>query len=585
VKVFKICVFFFLLAGSMTDAEDVVSWVRVYTPDEEAFYSLAYRDDLDVAATRYPGYVDLVAQQSTLDRLASTGLSYEYLQYDCLSPESFGGRAYDGYRNYDELVADLNALASGYPDICTLSNLGQGHVGLGDIWLLKVSDDVAGDEPDEADLFIVGCHHAREPMSVEVPVSFATYLCEGYATDPDVQNIVDNLEFYILPCLNPDGWVYDDVEGTRNWWRKNGYDWPGDEPLDYDWGEGTGVDPNRNYTYMWGYDDEGSSPNWYSQIYRGPSAGSEPENQAVITLAEEKSFDSAITFHQYGELILWPWGYKSTPTPDDYRFEEIAQVMYEEIYNHLGYGYYCSQLGTINGDLTDYLYGNSRTLGFTIELNESFYPDDSEIEPTCAMMNDVLREWAEWCLDEFTGVEIAYFEARWRDSKVVALTWDVSTDTETAGFNVYRESDIGCSRERINRELVYGQGPYVYVDADVNPNLSYDYYLEAIDENGVPESFGPVHIDAAEGSKKAFALYQSKPNPSEGKAVIAFDIPADAAVELVLYDVAGRTVTTLVDDTLPAGEHTADVIGLPSGVYVYRLDAGDFTAARKMVIK
>ncbi|UCE26157.1 MAG: hypothetical protein JSW52_07270, partial [Candidatus Coatesbacteria bacterium] len=161
-KVLRVCVLFSVLSGSTAEAEDVVSWVRVYTPDENAYYSLVYRDDLDIASSRYPDHVDLVARQSTLDVLASTGLSYEYLQYDCLSPESFGGRAYGGYSNYDELLADLNALASNYPEICTLSNLGQGHIGLGDIWLLKISDDVASDEPGEADLFVVGCHHARE---------------------------------------------------------------------------------------------------------------------------------------------------------------------------------------------------------------------------------------------------------------------------------------------------------------------------------------------------------------------------------------------------------------------------------------
>jgi hypothetical protein len=240
-------------------------------------------------------------------------------------------------------------------------------------------------------------------------------------------------------------------------------------------------------------------------------------------------------------------------------------------------------MGAINGDLTDYLYGNFRTLGFTIELNESFYPDDSEIAPTCAMMDDVLREWAEWCLDEFVGIEIAYFEARWRNGKVVVLTWDVSADAETAGFNIYRES--APVRERVNGELISGQGPYLYVDTESNPRRSYDYYLEAIDENGVPELFGPVRVEAAEGSKKAFALYQSRPNPSNGNTVIAFDLPVDTGVKLVLFDVTGRKVTTLVDETLPAGEHTAEVIGFPAGVYIYRLDAGDFIAANKMVIK
>lgn len=574
----------FLLVVSI-NAEDVVSWVRVYTPDEGVYYSLVYRDDLDIAASHYPDHVDLVTPQSTLDGLASAGLSYEYLQYDCLSPESFGGRGYGGYSNYNELTADLDALASNYADICTLSNLGQGRVGLGDIWMLKISDDVTDDEPGEADLFIVGCHHAREPMTVEVPISFATYLCENYSTDSEIRNIVDNLEFYILPCLNPDGWIYDDVENTRNWWRKNGYDWPDDEPLDYGWGEGTGVDPNRNYTYMWGYDDYGSSPNWDSQIYRGPSAGSEPENQAIIALAEEKNFDAAVTFHQYGEVILWPWGYTYTPTPDDDRFVEMVQVMNDAIYDHLGYEYSSSQLGTINGDITDYLYGDFRTLAVTIELNESFYPDDSEIVPTCAMTDDVLRAWAEWCLDEFIGIEIAYFKATWHDGETADIEWDVYGAAETAGFNIYRESGVIRDRERINGELISGRGPYIYVDAEVNPNLSYDYYLEAVSESGVPELFGPVHLVAAGGSKKAFALYQSKPNPSTGSAVIAFDIPADAVVKLVLYDVTGRKVTTIVDDTLPAGEHTAEVTGFPTGVYIYRLDTGDFTATKKMVVE
>ncbi|UCE26736.1 MAG: T9SS type A sorting domain-containing protein, partial [Candidatus Coatesbacteria bacterium] len=229
--------------------------------------------------------------------------------------------------------------------------------------------------------------------------------------------------------------------------------------------------------------------------------------------------------------------------------------------------------------------GNFRTLGFTVELNQSFYPDDSEIAPTCAMTDDVLREWAEWCLDEFTGVEIAYFDARWRNGGEVELTWDVSDAAEVAGFNIYRESELDPARKLVNGQLISGRGPFVYADVEPDPRRSYDYYLEAIDGNGVAELFGPVHLEATEGPKKAFALYQSRPNPSDCNAVIAFDIPADAAVKLVLYDVTGREVTKLVDETLPAGEHTADVSGLPAGVYIYRLNAGDLAAAKKMVIR
>ena len=76
----------FVACGSAYAADDVVSWARVYTPTEEAYQSLVYRDGLDIASTGWPNYVEVIAPQSTLDELAASGFIYEYLQYDCLSP-------------------------------------------------------------------------------------------------------------------------------------------------------------------------------------------------------------------------------------------------------------------------------------------------------------------------------------------------------------------------------------------------------------------------------------------------------------------------------------------------------------------
>jgi hypothetical protein len=575
-----------LIAASTLTAADVVSWARVYTPDEEAYESLVYRHDLDIASARRPDYVDVVAPQSKLDELR---YPYEYLQYDCLSPESFGSRGYSGYHNYDELVADLEALATDYPDICTLTNMGQGHVGLGDIWLLKISDDVETDEPDEADLLITGVHHAREPMSLEVPLAFARYLCKNYAGDPDVQNVVDNLEFYIMPLMNVDGYIYDDVEGERNWWRKNGYDWPGDEPGDYGWGDGTGVDNNRNYPYMWGYDDEGSSGYPGDQTYRGPEAGSEPENQILMDLSQEKRFKAAISYHQHGELILRPWGYYDNYTEDDDKFVEMADVINEEIYNYLGY-YYLSIGGwefyNTNGGFVDYFYGVRGTLAVTIELNESFYPSDTYIRPTCDMMTDAMMAWAEWCIDEFTDVELDYFTAEWNDGSA-ELSWDVAEGYAAAGFNLYRETDDGAGKALVNGELITGESPYKYVDTVASPALSYDYYLEALDESGAPTTHGPVRLEASGGTKAAFALMQTRPNPASGAVTFAFSVPEDTDVELVIYDIIGRKVTTVAEGPFDEGynEYTADLSNLPSGVYVYRLVTGTDSAVRKLVIE
>jgi murein tripeptide amidase MpaA len=90
------------------------------------------------------------------------------------------------------------------------------------------------------------------------------YLLENYGTDPEATYLVDNREMYFVPCFNPDGYEYNrqtDPNGG-GMWRKNRRNNGGSY----------GVDLNRNFGYMWGYDDLGSSPIPSSETYRGPSA-------------------------------------------------------------------------------------------------------------------------------------------------------------------------------------------------------------------------------------------------------------------------------------------------------------------------
>jgi hypothetical protein len=399
---------------------------------------------------------------------------------------------------------------------------------------------------------------------------------------------VDNLEFYIMPLLNVDGYIYDDVEGERNWWRKNGRD-NNEDGIPF--GSYDGVDINRNYTYMWGYDGQGSSGYPGSETYRGPSAGSEPETQIIINLAQEKRFKAAISYHSYGELILRPWGYIDGYCDDDDLFVEMSEVINDEINNH-GRDYEVIggwELYNTNGDFVDYMYGIHSVLGITIELNSEyqggFYPDESLIEPTCDMMTDAMMAWAGWCIDEFTGVELERFAAAWTEGKA-ELSWSLPEGSTAAGFNLYRETGDNPGKILVNREMITGASPYKYVDAGSTPTESYDYYLEAIDESGTATSYGPVHLDAIGGTKAAFALYPTSPNPASGTVTFRFSVPDASKGELAVYDIAGRKVKTVAEGAFAAGEHavTSDLSTVPPGVYIYRLAAGGETAVKKLVI-
>jgi len=82
-----------------------------------------------------------------------------------------------------------------------------------------------------------------------------------------------------------------------------------------------------------------------------------------------------------------------------------------------------------------------------------------------------------------------------------------------------------------------------------------------------------------------FALHPAYPNPSNGITTIAFALPETADIELSVYDIKGRKVTTVAEGNYAPGEYTADVSGLASGIYLYRLNAGDFADTRKIIVK
>ena len=279
------------------------------------------------------------------------------------------------YHSHDEVLTMLTDMeASGVAQTYNIGTSVEGR----DIWAVRISDNPALDE-DEPSVLFVGCHHAREWISVEVPLYLGKYLTDHYATDPEIASMVDNQQIWIVPVLNPDGYEYS--RSTNRSWRKNRRN---NGKNKY------GVDLNRNYGYMWG-DDAGSSGDRGSGTYRGPEAFSEPETCALRDLCLAHDFRSMITYHSYGSEVACTWGYTLDPTPDFCRDRHMADVMETLINNVHNAGYTSPEIyGYLtSGDTTDWTYGIFRIPSITIELRPKtsfeggFVLPENQIIPTC----------------------------------------------------------------------------------------------------------------------------------------------------------------------------------------------------------
>ena len=221
------------------------------------------------------------------------------------TPSSFVVQGtFGGYYSFAQMTAAMDALVAAYPTLVQKTSLGK-SIQNRDIWCLKISDNVSIDEVNEPEVLYTGLQHCREAIGGSSLLFFAQYLAEFYATDQKVKDLVDNREFYIIPCTNPDGWEYNRSTnpngggGHRKNMRNND---PGNP----------GVDMNRNYGIDWG-NCAGASASCGSNVtssdtYWGTAAFSEPETQAIRALVQSHHFVAAIDQHAFGPYYSLPFG-------------------------------------------------------------------------------------------------------------------------------------------------------------------------------------------------------------------------------------------------------------------------------------
>lgn len=357
--------------------------------------------DFEEAIFEKSGGVTLFVNENEFWALTNSGLNYQILiddwksYYNSLPKLSeaekenikidsqknfgitgFGFGSMGGYYTYAEIQTDLDEMFQLYPNLITQKfSIGTSIEGR-TIWAAKISDNpnINENEPTAGFDALV---HAREPQSMATQMYYMWYLLENYGTDPEATYLVNNREMFFVPCFNPDGYEYNrqtDPNGG-GMWRKNRRNN----------GNGCyGIDLNRNFGYMWGYDNIGSSPDPCDETYRGASSFSEPEPQAIRDFAILNNYGTHFNMHTYGGYILYPWGYINAETPDSLTYREFAALLTS--FSGYTFGSGGQLLGyNSNGSIRDWMYGEltlkNKTYGYTIEIGDDFWPQQNEIYP------------------------------------------------------------------------------------------------------------------------------------------------------------------------------------------------------------
>ncbi|MFD9073878.1 M14 family zinc carboxypeptidase [Streptomyces lasiicapitis] len=355
------------------------------------------------------------------------------------------------YRTVAQLDSVISQLATSFPQLCTRTQLPEPSLQGRPVFALRLRGGPGG---NRRGVLMVGGTHARELMNPDALVELAVDLVTSYLnatpvvyggrtwTALDVKLVLESLDVWIVPCINPDG--RHRVMTVDNMWRGNLRDNPG-TPCD-------GVDLNRNADFVWGVTEGQTSCSPCSEVFVGSGAFSEPETRNVKHLLDTRHIHSFVDVHSFSELVLYPWGhahsqtddpaqrftdlptgtcaplavpgYREYITPRDLlRFSTVAGRVVEAIAAVRGRAY-TPQTGralyATTGTQSDYAYSRHiaqpalhKTYGFTIEtgprvetLEDSFHPRDPTLIKRDAKAGVLALAQQSVCAFDLIGVRL-----------------------------------------------------------------------------------------------------------------------------------------------------------------------------------
>ena len=342
--------------------------------------------------------IELLLWPGDLARLDAMGLEYEvtipdlYARDQALADgdlplQTLPGPDRSDYRRLADYNTEMKDLAKKHPGLVKLFEMKRPSLEGRTIFGVEIASNVKDVATDGRPIYYIdGVHHAREWPAAEYTMLFIHHLVESFGKDKEVTSLLKRARVIAVPIVNVDGFDYSreaavqnsnlaGVNGFEGYWRKNRRSLTGvTVPVAQKNPDAYGVDPNRNYSYLWGDSAGGSSGVQLNATYRGSEPFSEPETRNVRDIILGRPVVGVVTNHTYQATVLRTGGGKA---PEDHLLEPIgarmAKILGYENNGSVGY--------PTTGTTDDWAYATVGALGFTIENGAiGFHPPyDQEI--------------------------------------------------------------------------------------------------------------------------------------------------------------------------------------------------------------
>ncbi|XP_054915662.1 carboxypeptidase B2 [Poeciliopsis prolifica] len=298
------------------------------------------------------------------------------MRNDSGDPRS-GSTFYYRYHTLEDIYDWINRTVHDNPDKVKAILVGSSYEKR-PLYALKLS---LNNRPNKKAMWIDCGIHAREWISPAFCLYFIHYALSFYNVNAEMTQILDNMDFYVLPVMNPDGYKYTWTKSRM--WRKNRSPQKGTSCI--------GVDLNRNFDANWC--TTGASPDPCEEIYCGPFPESEPESHAVANFlrSHKESIQIYLSIHSYSQMLIMPYSCTTDEAENHSELYDIVKTAADNIKryyrNIYTYGAGAQIIYLSPGGSDDWAYNLGIKYSFTFELQDrgryGFLLPPSHIQGAC----------------------------------------------------------------------------------------------------------------------------------------------------------------------------------------------------------